>query len=101
MAVTKTHPVKSTLKAAIDYICNPEKTDGKLLVSSFGIPRMFVWIVPGGASLRASIAMFALNFVISGIIGGFSLVWRFLTAAWYVPLTLYRLLALGRCRAVD
>ena len=36
MAVTKTHPVKSTLKAAIDYICNPEKTDGKLLVSSYG-----------------------------------------------------------------
>ena len=32
MAVTKTHPIKSTLKAAIDYICNPEKTDGKLLV---------------------------------------------------------------------
>ena len=30
MAVTKTHPIKSTLKAAIDYICNPEKTDGKL-----------------------------------------------------------------------
>ena len=27
MAVTKTHPIKSTLKAAIDYICNPEKTD--------------------------------------------------------------------------
>ena len=36
MAVTKTHPIKSTLKAAIDYICNPVKTDGKLLVSSFG-----------------------------------------------------------------
>ena len=36
MAVTKTHPIKSTLKAAIDYICNPDKTDGKLLVSSFG-----------------------------------------------------------------
>ena len=36
MAVTKTHPIKSTLKAAIDYICNPEKTDGRLLVSSFG-----------------------------------------------------------------
>ena len=39
MAVTKTHPIKSTLKAAIDYICNPDKdyicnpdkTDGKLL----------------------------------------------------------------------
>ena len=36
MAVTKTHPIKSTLKAAIDYIRNPDKTDGKLLVSSFG-----------------------------------------------------------------
>ena len=36
MAVTKTHPIKSTLKAAIDYICNSDKTDGKLLVSSFG-----------------------------------------------------------------
>ena len=23
MAVTKTHPIKSTLKAAIEYICNP------------------------------------------------------------------------------
>ena len=33
MAVTKTHPIKSTLKAAIDYICDPAKTDGKLPVS--------------------------------------------------------------------
>ena len=36
MAVTKTHPIKRALKAAIDYICNPEKADGKLLVSSYG-----------------------------------------------------------------
>lgn len=36
MAITKTHPIKSMLKKAIDYICNPEKTDGKLLISSFG-----------------------------------------------------------------
>ena len=36
MAITKTHPIKSTLKAAIDYILNPDKTDGKLLASSFG-----------------------------------------------------------------
>ena len=36
MAVTKTHPIKSTLKAAIDYICNPDKTDGKLFVSAYG-----------------------------------------------------------------
>lgn len=36
MAYTKTHPIKSTLKNAFDYICNPDKTDGSLLVSSFG-----------------------------------------------------------------
>ena len=36
MAVTKTHPIKRALKAGIDYICNPEKTDGKLLVSAYG-----------------------------------------------------------------
>ena len=36
MAITKTHPIKSTLKAAIDYICDPTKTDGKLLVSTYG-----------------------------------------------------------------
>lgn len=36
MAVTKTHPIKTTLNKAIAYICNPEKTDGMLLVSAFG-----------------------------------------------------------------
>ena len=36
MAYTEIHPIKSTLKKALDYICNPEKTDEKILVSSFG-----------------------------------------------------------------
>jgi len=36
MAYTTIHPIKSTLDAALAYICNPEKTDGKLLISSFG-----------------------------------------------------------------
>ena len=35
MAVTKIHPIKSTLKKALDYIENLDKTDDKLLVSSF------------------------------------------------------------------
>lgn len=35
MAITKTHSIKSTLNLAIQYICNPAKTDGTLLVSSF------------------------------------------------------------------
>ena len=36
MAVTKIKPIKSTLSKALDYIQNPEKTDEKMLVSSFG-----------------------------------------------------------------
>ena len=58
----------------------------------FGIHRMCVWIVPGGGSLGGGAALFALNFIIGGLIGGFVLVWRLLVAAWYVPLTIYRLI---------
>ena len=58
----------------------------------FGIHRMCVWIVPGGSSLGGGAALFALNFIIGGLIGGFVLVWRLLVAAWYVPLTIYRLI---------
>ena len=36
MAYTEIHPITATVHKAIAYICNPEKTDDKLLVSSFG-----------------------------------------------------------------
>ena len=36
MAVTKIKAIRGTLSKAIAYILNPEKTDGKLLVSSYG-----------------------------------------------------------------
>jgi len=36
MAVTKIKPVKTALSRAINYIQNPDKTDGKMLVSTFG-----------------------------------------------------------------
>lgn len=36
MAVTKIKPIKSTLKKALDYICNPDKTNEKILISSYG-----------------------------------------------------------------
>ncbi|MGP1434850.1 MAG: relaxase/mobilization nuclease domain-containing protein [Catonella sp.] len=36
MAVTKIHPIKSTLNLALDYIMNENKTNEKLLISSFG-----------------------------------------------------------------
>lgn len=36
MAVTKNHPINVTLKKALDYICNPEKTNSALLIHSYG-----------------------------------------------------------------
>ena len=35
MAYTKIHAIKATVDKAIDYICNPEKTDKKMFVSSY------------------------------------------------------------------
>ncbi len=58
----------------------------------FGLHRMWLWFVPGGGSMGGEIALFALNFIIGGIIGGFVLVWRMIVAVWYVPLTAYRLI---------
>ena len=34
MAVTKIHPIKTTLKKAIDYICNVDKTDDEIYVTT-------------------------------------------------------------------
>ena len=35
MAVTKIHPIKTTLKKAIDYICNGDKTDDEIYVTTY------------------------------------------------------------------
>lgn len=56
----------------------------------FGLHRMWLWFVPGGSSMGGGIALFALNFVIGGAIGGFVLAWRLIIAIWYVLLTVYR-----------
>ena len=43
MAVTKIHPIKSTLKKAIDYICNGDKTDDEIYVTTtFAAEKMLV-----------------------------------------------------------
>ena len=36
MAVTKIHPIKSTLNLDLEYVMNGDKTDEKILISSFG-----------------------------------------------------------------
>ena len=78
--MTRTEAIKEFFKKAVLPVAMP-----------FGIHRMCVWIVPGGGSLGGGAALFVLNFVIGGLIGGFILVWRLLVAAWYVPLTIYRI----------
>lgn len=35
MAITKIHAIKSTVQKSVDYICNPHKTDNRILVDSF------------------------------------------------------------------
>lgn len=35
MAYTKIHPIKATVHKAIEYICNPDKTDDSIFISSF------------------------------------------------------------------
>ena len=62
----------------------------------FGIRRMFVWLVPFGHDLAATVGIFALNFIVGGIIGIFVLAWKLIVAAWYIPLTIYRLLTVGK-----
>ena len=36
MAITKIHPITTTLTKALNYIQNPKKTDGTLLVDGYG-----------------------------------------------------------------
>ena len=36
MAYTKIHAITATVHKAVDYICNPEKTDEGILISSYG-----------------------------------------------------------------
>lgn len=35
MAYTKIHAIKATVDKAIEYICNPDKTDDNIFVSTF------------------------------------------------------------------
>ncbi len=62
----------------------------------FGIRRMFVWLIPHGYDLGGTVGILALNFILGGLIGGVILIWRLVVAAWYIPLTIYRLFAVGK-----
>ena len=44
MAITKIHAIKSTVNKAIDYITNPQKTDGTLLVSGYNCEADYAYL---------------------------------------------------------
>ncbi|MDR2043325.1 MAG: DUF6050 family protein [Clostridium sp.] len=67
----------------------------------FGIRRMSVWLVPHGYDIAGTVGIVALNFILGGIIGGVVLVWRLVCAAWYIPLTVYRLLTAGKGSIIE
>ncbi|WP_243271595.1 DUF6050 family protein [[Clostridium] symbiosum] len=57
----------------------------------FGIWRLRVWLIPRGFDLGGTVGVWAFNIIIGGLIGGVVVVWRLLVAAWYMILTVYRL----------
>lgn len=67
----------------------------------FGIRRMFLWLVPFGHDITFTIGIFAVNIIVGGIIGIFVLAWKLVVAAWYIPLTIYRLLTAGKGGGTD
>lgn len=58
----------------------------------FGIWRVRLWLIPRGFDLGGTLGVWALNFIIGGLIGGVIIIWRLLVAAWYIILTVYRLI---------
>jgi len=57
----------------------------------FGIWRLRVWLIPRGYDIGGTVGVWALNIIIGGLIGGVVIVWRLLVAAWYLILTIYRI----------
>lgn len=57
----------------------------------FGIGKLRTWICAPGGSLGVSTAIFVLNFVLAGFIGGFILIRKLLIAIYYIPVSIIRL----------
>lgn len=57
----------------------------------FGIWRVRLWLIPSGFDLGGTLGVWAVNFIVGGLIGSVIIAWRLLVAAWYIILTVYRL----------
>ena len=58
----------------------------------FGIGKMFT-LIPIGFGISGTVGVVALDIVLGGLIGGVILIWKLAVAVWYLPLTVYRLVA--------
>lgn len=50
----------------------------------FGIHRMFFWLIPHGYDTGGTMAIWVLNFLIGGVIGGVVVTWRLAVAAFFL-----------------
>lgn len=58
----------------------------------FGYGKLRTWISVKGGDLGVSAAIFVLNFVLAGLIGGFILIWKLIIAVYYIPVSIIRLM---------
>ena len=50
----------------------------------FGIRRMFLWLVPRNYDIAGTVGIWAVNFIVGGLIGGVVLIWRLACAVFYL-----------------
>ena len=48
----------------------------------FGIRRMFLWLVPRRYDLAGILGIFALDIILGGVIGGFTLLFEIINGVW-------------------
>jgi len=66
----------------------------------FGIRRVYLWIIPRGFDIGGTVGVWAINFIVGGLIGGVVLIWRLVCAAWYLILTVYRIATYSRANII-
>ena len=60
-----------------------------LMGISFGVHRMFVWVIPKGLDLGGTVGILVINLLVGGVIGGMILAWRLVMAAVYLVRYVY------------
>ena len=51
---------------------------------SFWYRKMFLWLVPRNYDIAGTVGIWAVNFIVGGLIGGVVLIWRLACAVFYL-----------------